>query len=398
MKNYPTFKLIGILTPFVFSFAFGLDIYIPIIPQMVQIFDTTPALIQLTLSLFLFITGFGQLFVGPLTDHFGRRKILYASVIFFTLGSLTCASSHHIYGLIFGRIVSAFGACGMLVTAFAIIRDLFSGNENAKMYSFLNGGIGISPLFAPILGGYLSLYFGWKSIFIFLALIGTFAFFINQILIQETLEVDKRTKVSRSIFKRYVQIFSHKQFLVHAVIAGLAESVLFCFFSISPFIIINLLEVPTEEFGYYFAAFGCVIAFGGIASGKMSEKIGAHFTVRLGIHLMFIGGSSMLVWYYFASLSLAGFLIPMVIACTGAMFLLGSSASKAMEPFGHIAGTASAAFGSLEFGIAALVGSILMIFPVNSTIPYAITILLIAFTAYSLFQVSPRPAKSIETV
>ena len=385
MKNYSILQLILILSPFVFSFAFGLDIYIPIIPEMPSIFHTTPALVQLTMSLFLLTTGIGQLFIGPLSDQFGRKIIFYSASLCYALGSLGCAFSNHIFWLILGRLISSFGACGMLATSFAVVRDLYSGEESAKIYSFLNGAIGISPTFAPIIGGYLAVYLGWQSVFFFLAGIGVFSLCMTKQFIQETHEKEKRIKIDRSVFKRYGLIFSNKQFIIYAAIAGLAEGVFFCFFSVSPFILIDLLGIPTQEFGYYFAVFGAVIALGGLASGKAVEKMGIVLTMKLGIILMLSGGISMLFWHHLTSLSLMGFLVPMVIACTGAMFLVGGSASAALEPFKSIAGTAAAAFGSFEFGISAIIGSALMWFPITSTVPYGIAIVMLAGISWLLF-------------
>lgn len=390
MKNYSVFLLTLILTPFVFSYAFGLDIYIPIIPQMTQIFHTTPALVHLTLSLFLFVTGAGQLLIGPLSDQFGRRAIFYYSSACYALGSLGCAFSSHIAWLIAARVISSFGACGMLVTSLAVVRDLFSNEKSAKMYSFLNGAIGISPTFAPIIGGWLAVNLGWQSVFLFLTLIGFFSLFITKQFIRETHEKENRIKINRQIFKRYKQVFTHRQFIIYSTIAGCSEAVFFCFFSISPFIIIDLLSVPTHHFGYYFASFGFVIALGGMLGGKIIGKIGVQPTIGIGIFLMLLGGLSMLAWYYLGSLTLPSFLVPMMIACMGAMFVAGGSASAALEPFGSIAGTASAAFGSLQLGMAALVGSILMNFPVTSTVSYGISIVLMATFASSLFFIRDR--------
>jgi Bcr/CflA subfamily drug resistance transporter len=378
MKQYKTLQLVLILTPFVFSFAFGLDIYIPIVPQMTEIFNTSPNIIQLTLSLFLLITGIGQLLVGPLSDQFGRKRVFYVASFLFALGSIVCAVSPHVIWLIIGRVISAFGACGMLVNSFALVRDLYGSDKSAKIYSFLNGAIGISPTFAPIIGGYLSLYFGWQSVFFFLGAIGIFAIIVTNTFIQETLQPVNRVKIDNDILKRYVSILSNRQFLIYALMGGCAESVFFCFFSISPFMIIDLHGIPTHEFGYYFAVFGSVIALGGFLSGKITEKFGIQKTIMLGIMLMFFGGFSMLAWDYFYDITLSGFLIPMAFACTGAMFLVGGTASMALEPFPLIAGTASAAFGAFEFGIASLVGSLLMLFPVVSSVPYGFFIVILA--------------------
>lgn len=398
MNNYKPYQIILLLTPFVFSFAFGLDIYIPIVPQMTEIFQTTPAMIQLTLSLFLFFTGLGQLFIGPLSDRFGRQTIFTLSSLIYGLGSLACAFSSTVGYLIFSRIVCSIGACGMLVTSFAVIRDLYSQEKSAKMYSYLNGGIGVSPTFAPILGGYLAFYYGWYSVFFFLAAIGFFSLFISRKFIGETHPKENRISLDKAIFNRYRRIFSNRQLIVFSLISGFAEGVFFSFFSISPFIIIGLLGVPTHEFGYYFAAFGSVIALGGIASGKIVEKLGIQSTIMIGISLMLFGGISMLLWFYIGGLSLSGFLIPMVIACTGAMFLVGASASAALEPFGDIAGTASAAFGALQFSLSALVGYLLMFFPVSSTIPYGVCIILMAILSLSCFSLrKTRKSGALET-
>jgi predicted MFS family arabinose efflux permease len=191
--------------------------------------------------------------------------------------------------------------------------------------------------------------------------------------------------MSKAVFKRYVDIFTHPQFLVYSLISGLAEGIFFCFFSISPFIIIDLLGVPTHYFGYYFAIFGAVIALGGLGGGKVIEKAGVQTTIVIGIALMLIGGISMLLWYYLAALSLKGFLIPMVLACTGAIFLVGACASAALEPFAAIAGTASAAFGAATFGLSSLIGGLLMLFPVTSTVPYGIVITVTGLFSWLIF-------------
>ncbi len=389
MKKYSQFQLVAILTPFVFSFAFGLDIYIPMLPQMIKIFDTTPALIQLTMSLFLLFTGLGQLFIGPLADRFGRKPVLYTAALCFAVGALGCAYAGDITGLIVARIVTSIGACGMLVTSFAMVRDLYASEQSAKMYSLLNGAIGISPTFAPILGGYLYFYFGWQSVFYFLSSIGILAFFITKRFIQETLPIENQVRINSSVFNRYLEVVSNPQFMVFTAITGLAEAVFFCFFSVSPFIIITLHGVPVHEFGYYFALFGCVIGLGGLASGKVLEKIGILPTLKIGILLMFIGGCIMLSWPIVATPGLTGFLLPMIIACMGAMFIIGGSASAALEPFGAIAGTAAAAFGAIQFSISALLGSLLLLFDVT-TAAYAIAILLIAIATTAIFALRPR--------
>lgn len=398
MKNFKPYQLILILTPFVFSFAFGLDIYIPILPQMMEIFDTSVDIIQLTMSLFLFTAGVGQLLMGPLADQFGRKPIFYFSAACFAFGGVLCAFSPHVSWLIAARILSAIGACGMLVTSFAVVRDLYTGNESAQIYSYLNGAIGISPTFAPVLGGYLAYYFGWHSVFFFLAFIGIMSLFITKSFITETQKKEGRIPIDIQVIKRYGLVYKNRQFLVYATLAGLAETVFFCFFSTSPIIIINLSGIPSYQFGYYFAIFGSVIGLAGLASGKIVEKIGPETTISFGISLMLLGGLSMMAWHNLTGLSLTGYLLPMVIACTGAMFMIGASAARALEPFGEIAGTASAAFGSFDLGVSAIGGAILMFFPINSAVPYAIAILIATVLSAIFFYLRPQELKGLSSL
>lgn len=384
-KKYSHLYLVCILMSFVVSFAFGLDIYIPILPQMTEIFFTTPSLVQLTMSLFLFTIAIGQLIIGPLSDQFGRKPLLYYSSTLFAVGSLACAFSPTIWLLIISRMLAGFGACGMLVTSFAIVRDLLPTEECAKMYSFLNGAIGISPTFAPILGGYLAVYLGWKSVFFFLCALGVYSLVVTHYCITETLDRDKRAKVDMYLFKRYLDIYKNRQFLTYTAISGFSQAVFFGFFSISPFIIIEILGVSTEQFGYYFAIFGLVLCLGGLASGKIIEKVGMHITLVLGMCLMLGGGILMLGWAFVADMSLLSFLLPMAVACTGGIFMLGSAASLALEPFSETAGTAAAAFGCLEFGLCSTIGTFLMLFPVESPIPYGLCIFCLSILSALLY-------------
>jgi len=129
MHNKSKLVVAFILAPFVFSFAFGLDIYIPIVPEMQQVFHISQFMVQMTLSLFLMGTAIGQVLFGPLSDRFGRHRVAMFSSALFTLGALGCALSNDITFLLINRVICALGACGMFVIAFAIIRDLYSGDD-----------------------------------------------------------------------------------------------------------------------------------------------------------------------------------------------------------------------------------------------------------------------------
>ncbi len=370
-----------LLSPFVFSFAFGMDIFIPVVPEIQAVFQTTQFLIQLSLSLFLLTIGISELFMGPLADQFGRYRTVIASIIIFILGNVACALANTIEMLIAARVICAIGACGMLVVAFAIVRDLYDDERSGQLYSWLNAAIGISPTFAPIIGSYLGHFLGWRSVFWFLSGLGIFVLLITIFFICETLPLANRKKIDRHIFRRYWQILTTRNFIKYTLFASFGVTICFSFFSVSPFIIIKLLHVNQEYFGYCFAAFGSILIIGGIIAAKLIGYWGIDKTIKVGVILLFIGGLSMLLINFFIGLYLSTFLITMAIACSGAVFFMGAAAGGALASFGDIAGTAAATLQSCQFLIAAIFGSLLMRVPVTSSISFAIMVLLVALAS-----------------
>jgi len=394
IKSLPTVLL---LSPFVFSFAFAMDLYIPVVAEMKDFFQTSQANIQLTLSLFMFAGGIGQLFAGPLSDQFGRRKIIIISILFFTLGSLLCTIANSIDLLIIGRIIESLGGCGMLVGSFAIVRDKFSGNDVAKMISFLNCGIAISPLFAPIIGGYLADWFGWRAEFIFLTVLGALLFFLALFKIKESLPAENRIKFDTSIFLRYWHILTNCAFLPYAICASAGLTVFFTFFSSSPYIIINLLHVPIKHFGYYFFILGITFFIGSLISGKVASKMGAFYTVVLGTFLMLAAGAIMFFWYRINGLSTVEFLLPCTLAGVAGSLMMGAGAGGAIEPFGDMAGSAGALVGFLQFFISSAIGSYVMHWEVTSTTPLALTMIGLSMVTLAILGLTFR-SLSAETM
>lgn len=391
MKNNKVLSTVVLLAPFVFSFAFALDIYIPAVPTMKEVMHTTQANIQLTLSLFMFVTGLGQLVMGPTSDQYGRRSLALLSILFFFIGSILCAISTSIQMLIMARLIQSFGGCGMLVVAFAIVRDQFSGNDAAKVYSFLNCGLGMSPLFAPIIGSYLYHWFNWQAGFIFLAIMSAIIFLIAFFKIEETLPAEKRVKIDVGIFLRYWNILKNRTFFAYALCATAGLMMFFVFFSSSPYIIINLLHAPVKDFGYYFFTVGFMFFLGSLICGKLAGRIGAFKTVIIGAGLLLLAGLIMLTWYLLHGMSTAEFLLPCMLAGIGGSFMMGAGAGGAMEPFSETAGSAAAVMGCMEFLCAAIFGTYVMSFPVNSTLPLSFTMIGLSALALVILIIMLKP-------
>ncbi len=374
--KYTPLKLVFLLAPLVFSFAVGQDIFIPEVPQLTALFHTSPGLVQLTLSLFMLAVGVGQLIIGPLSDRFGRKSIVLLSIALYVLGSIAAAMANSIDFLIFARILQGFGACGMMVSAFAIVRDLSEGNESAQIYSYLNGAIAISPLLAPLAGGYLDVSFGWRAPFFFLAALGIAIFIVISLLLSESIREKNKNASLGDSFRDYMRVIKNRQFFTFNFIAASALASFFTFFSVSPYILINTLHVSETHFGYYFAIIGMTFFVGSILAGKLNIILGVTKVALLGSVLFCLSGVIMLLWTVFIGTSLWSFIVPTAIAGVSGAFMMGAGAGGALEPFPDIAGTAAALLGASEFLLATLVGTVALLRPVTSNMPLAIVLTL----------------------
>lgn len=370
-----SFQLMLALAPLAIGFALALDIYVPSVPHILREFDSSQATVQLTLSCFTLFVGAGQLVFGPIADAVGRRKVVIVSVLVFLIGSILCAFATSIAWLIIARVIEAIGACGMMVIAFAVVRDCYDAKQSARYYGYLNGAVSVSPMIAPVLGGYLQVWFGWRSAFLFLVIYAVITFFLILRFLPETLPQESRMSFDLAVFKRYLQIIRNTHFLVFTFGAGSAVACFFVFFSMSSYLLIDILRIPTQDFGYYFLTLGITTFIGALICAAIAPKIGVLKTAVIGAVLVVIGGLLCVLWLYLIGLTVAGFLMPMVFIGVGGAFMLSAGAAGALAPFKDMAGTAAALLGSIQFMFSSAFGAVVMIWPVHTTMPLAVTAL-----------------------
>ena len=159
-KNLRLTLILGALTAFA---PLSIDIYLPSLPTLVRYFGTTDATVQLTLPTFFIGLALGQLFYGPLSDRFGRRPPLLAGIALYTLASAACALAPSIEALLIGRFVQALGGCAGMTIAMAVVRDRFDPREGARTFSLLMLVMGIAPILAPLIGGWILVLLDWQA-------------------------------------------------------------------------------------------------------------------------------------------------------------------------------------------------------------------------------------------
>ncbi len=389
MWKYSPLKTILILSPMVFAFALAMDIYMPVLPQMQKSLETSQAMVQVTLSSFLIITGVGQLFLGPLSDQIGRFKVMFISASLFLVGSTLCALSTNIAFLIFARIVQAFGCCGLFVMSFAIVRDVFHGKESSMIYSFINAILSISPIIGPLIGVKLTTHFEWQSAFILLSILAFITLLMVIFLVKESLPVERRKRVSLDVFARYLLVGKTLQFWAYSLTAVSGMASFFILFSMTPYII-KYLGFSMSKIYLMFGLAGVAFLIGSIFSGVVVNRIGVFRTAIFGLSCIFISGVTSCAIYAFNGLSIWGFFAPCFLATFGCAFTAGTGASGSLEPFYEVAGVAAALFGTMEFALSGVIGSIAMIFPTTTSLPIAISMIIMSVIAFVLVMIVER--------
>lgn len=354
--------------------AFGplsIDMYLPALPAIGEALGGGMEGAQATLAAFFLGMAAGQLVHGPLADRYGRRRPLFAGLILYTLASVACALATDMGWLIALRLLQALGACAGMVIARAVVRDLAERFDPVRMMARLMLVMGAAPILAPLLGGWVALIAGWRGIFWFLALVGAAALLACWRGLPETLPPERRRRVPfAQVLAGYAMLLRDRRFLGTALASGFALAGMFAYIAGSPFVFIRLYGVAPENYGWFFgAAAAGVIGFGQL-SGPLAERLGRP---RLfGLALMVLAAAGAMVTMM--ALLEAGFwpLYLALLLYTSALgTILPIGTVLAIQPYGQMAGTASALIGTVQFGLGAVLGAALSLLHDGTALPMA---------------------------
>ena len=334
---------------------FSIDMYLSAFPLMAQFFHTNVAEVSMTLSSYFVGLASGQLFYGPLMDRFGRKKPLFFGLTIYILASIACTFTTSIEALIFIRFVQAVGGCAASVGAFAMVRDLFEPRESAKILSLLILILGVSPLLAPTVGGYLSIYLGWASVFWALAIGSSILLFVVIRYLPESHEADKSHVLHPlPILKNYLSIIREPQFYTYSIAGALGFSGLFVYLAASPTIFMEIFSVSEQVYGWIFA----FIAMGMVGTSQLNvvllkkynnEKI---FLTSLSCLVLISLAFFICAYFGWYNVYSVVFIMFLYLSCIG--LSNPNSAALAMAPFGKKAGSAAAMLGFLQMAIGSL--------------------------------------------
>jgi DHA1 family bicyclomycin/chloramphenicol resistance-like MFS transporter len=330
-----------------------MDIYLSSMPSMGVSLATSAARVQLTLSVYMYGLGVAQLFAGPLSDRFGRRRVLLAGIAVFAAASLACAVAPSVEALIAARLVQALAVAVCGTVPRALVRDLHSGNDAAHLLSLMGIVLGIAPIVAPILGGQLQAAFGWRSTFAFVTLYALVALVAVWRGLPETLrETDHRALAPAAMMGNFARCLASRVYLGYFLVACFAFCGLFAFLAGSAFVFESVMGHGAREFGLLFGAVMLGNVSGAAISTRVVRRFGIDRVIRVAASLALVAGATMATLAWLGVQRPAAVVVPMFVYMIGLMLTAPQAMAGAMTPFPRIAGAATSllAFGQFVFG------------------------------------------------
>jgi MFS transporter, DHA1 family, multidrug resistance protein len=371
LRHLELLILLGALQAFA---PLSIDMYLPAMPVIEKVFHTSTSAVQMTMVTFLLGYALGQPLYGPITDRFGRKPPLYASLLVFIAASAACALSPSIPIMAAARLVQAVGACGGAVMSRAMVTDLFPSNQLRRIFSMLVLVLGVSPVIAPLIGSYLLVWFGWNSAFITQALLGVLCLVGMHFRLPESLPHESRRPLHYDVIKSaYTRLFKDKTFIGASVVCGFSSSGTFAYITSAPFVFIVLYKVPTERFGWLFGAVAAGMVAASQINGRMSHRIPLWRVLRTANLVQLGAGIFLLASVLTGFGGIVSVFAGVFIYVSAQGFVFPNGSAIAMMRHGSIAGTASALLGTNQFLIAAVTTTFLG-FIDNPALPMAIVI------------------------
>ena len=355
MKN---FTLILILATLSMLTALSVDIYLPTVSQISQSFKTSPEMVGLSLSLFLFSYAFGQLMFGPISDKLGRLKVLKIGLGLYIFSSLVCAVSATLEIFYLGRFFQGASACCGPITAFAMVGDLFERERAVKVNAYIDVITALAPMIAPVLGSLIAVRYGWRGNFVFLIATAFSLLVISPQLLLETKKPETAALSLGSIFNEYKTMLRHPDFRRYMIFNALSFTALMTIISLSPLVFMTTFKLGAVMFSKLFAANSFMLVVGGFLASKLS--IGLDRSIRLGFILIVLSGVGILAYCLLgATLSVAPILVLSMLATVGIAVVLPNSTAGSLAIFKKTTGASSALVGFGRFAAGGIASAIL---------------------------------------
>lgn len=390
-KYFELILILGLLTALG---PFSIDMYLPGFSGIAKDLNTSVANVSMTLSSYFIGISAGQLLYGPLLDRFGRKKPLFIGTLVYILASLGCVFVADIDTFIALRFIQAIGSCAATVASVSMVRDLFPVKDIPKVFSMLMLVVGLSPMLAPTIGGYVTEYYGWHTVFFILMCIGIVILVAAQIVLPNTYEPNVSISLKpKPIIAEFISIIKVPQFYTYAFAGAIAFSGLFVYVAASPILFMDIFEVSPKIYGWIFA----FMSLSFIIASQLNSLLLRRFTSEQMIFGALISQSIISVVFLVLVmndvLELYGTITMMFLflACLG--ISNPNTAGLTLAPFSRNAGSASALMGAIQLGLGAFASFLVGVFVKDSMVPMVAIMTCTTVIAFIILNSGKRKIK-----
>ena len=405
MLKADSFKVTLILASLVALGPLSTDMYLPALPRLTTELGASIAAAQLSLSIFLVGFALAQLIYGPLSDRFGRKVVFLWGMAIFLVATAGCALATDITAFIILRFLQAVGGTVGPVLGRAIVRDIHGPVNSGKALSHIGAAMAIAPALAPVIGGYLSVWFGWQSVFWALAGYGVVCTALLYLQVPESAPLEHRRAPSLASMRAdFTTLLTDRRYLGYCLSCAFAYAGLFAFLSGSSFVIIQFYGVAEQRYGLLFALVVGGYVGGTLLAGKFSIAKGVNLLITCGGVITLLGGGAMLLCALVpgvagaaGTLGVWAVVLPMVLYMLGLGLVMPQSLAGALAAYPQMAGAASGLFGFIQMTLAAAVGIAVGHSYNHTPLPMAATIALMGLLTLlsHLVLIGRRTAKPV---
>lgn len=372
--------VIAILSALMAMTSLSIDIYLPAMPAMRHVLHGN---VELTITGFLIGFSIAQIFWGPVSDKYGRRKPLFMGLILFVIGSVGCALSQTMFEIVLWRVIQALGACTGPMLSRAMIRDMYGQTRAAEMLSTLMIVMAIAPIAGPLIGGQLLVVSSWHSIFWLLAIIGVLLIFAVYTL-PETLPEERKNKGDlSSAFSKYKLLIKNRQFMVYTFCVTFFYIGIYAFITGSPLVYIQYFGVKPENYGYLFGINMLGIAGLSMLNRKLVRKYSLNFLLKAATTVAMTAGLVLLILGMFGTGSILGVIIPVFVIFSTNGIIAACTNAAALDKVPKMAGAGAALLGSLQYGSGIISSLLLAVFATHDGNPWTMSWIIALFTSLS---------------